>query len=132
MESKRRHIDPEQMTSGERLDRIVEILVRAGLRLYWEGEGTTVLIPEPLSFEMPVPYKGRVPFGEKKVGFEREAVALEQAIIKRIVQLKAEGLSTQKIARRLNREDHESRRTGRWTRVAVWRILQRKKKGVTK
>lgn len=37
MKSKRRHIDPEQLTSEERLDRIVEILVRAGLKLYWEA-----------------------------------------------------------------------------------------------
>lgn len=30
------HIDPEKMTSQERLDRIVEILVRGGLRLVEE------------------------------------------------------------------------------------------------
>ncbi len=29
MEKGRRHVDPEQMTSAERLDRIVEILVKA-------------------------------------------------------------------------------------------------------
>ncbi|MCG3206090.1 MAG: hypothetical protein KCHDKBKB_02816 [Elusimicrobia bacterium] len=33
MEASYRHIDPEKMTSQERLDRIVEILVQGGLRL---------------------------------------------------------------------------------------------------
>jgi hypothetical protein len=33
MKSGYRHIDPEKMTSQERLDRIIEILVLGGLRL---------------------------------------------------------------------------------------------------
>ncbi len=32
-----RHIDPDKMTAEERLERIVEILVKAGLRLFWEA-----------------------------------------------------------------------------------------------
>ena len=132
MGKEERPVDPDIMTSAERLERIIEILVRGGLRLYWEGEGTMLSKPESVKFEMPVPYKGRIPFGQRKAGVNRERVELEQAIIKQIRELKTKGYSTEKIAQQLNQEDHASRRSGKWTRVAVWRILKRNKKGVTK
>lgn len=57
----------------------------------------------------------------------------EEYWIAQIRRLSAEGLSSEEIARQLNQEDQMSRRAGRWSRTAVWRILRRVgDKGVTK
>jgi hypothetical protein len=53
--------------------------------------------------------------------------------VRRIQELASQKLSTEKIARHLNEEDHETKRAGKWSRTAVWRTLQQlKKKAVTK
>ena len=66
--------------------------------------------------------RGRIPFGHGTDAFW----------IKRIQELSKQRLSSEKIAKHLNREDHESKRAGKWSRTAVWRILKRlKEKSVT-
>ena len=58
---------------------------------------------------------------------------IEMFLIRRIQELAEQGHSTEKIARQLNQEDHVSKRAGKWSRTAVWRILKRlKEKSVTK
>lgn len=76
-----------------------------------------------------LPKCGPIPFGQKlgKNGLEIEEN--ETALIKRICELAKQRWSSEKIAKRLNQEDHQTRRAGKWTRTAVWRIL---KKGVTR
>ncbi len=62
----------------------------------------------------------------------RETNEDEMRWIKRIWELKAQGLSSEKIAQQLNREDQTSKRAGKWSRPTVWRILKRiKEKGIT-
>ena len=60
-------------------------------------------------------------------------LAYSAAWIRRIQELARQKYSTEKIAQFLNKEDHETKRAGKWSRTAVWRILQRpQKKPVTK
>lgn len=121
MENWRKFLDPEDMTPMERMERIVELLATAAARE--EKEKTKPDISDSSSQTETVhapSAKGRIPFGQ------------EVGEIGRIQELTAQGWSSEKIAKQLNLEDHESKRSGKWYRTAVWRILKRlKKKGVT-
>jgi DNA invertase Pin-like site-specific DNA recombinase len=60
----------------------------------------------------------------------------EQAVIERMQELKASGLSTRAIAAQLNEEGHRAKRGGVWNHVQVWQVLNpeqgRRPRGVRK
>ena len=120
--------EPVDMTPGERLDQIVALMSKgvvqsmkpekANDQVQTKNSNKVLPIePIPIHKILPeIPRIGRIPFGEIK----------EEAIwINRIIGLNAQSLSSEKIAKTLNREDHSSIRSGKWTRTAVWRILKR-------
>lgn len=145
----------DEMTPAERFDRVVEILSRASLRLLKKQQAEAACqnpgepeaaatadeqLAEPDSTEkaewergvlegqLAIPrYKGRVPFGQRKSGHDRQINEIELLLIKDIQRLAAEGLSSEKIARWLNQKDKVSQRAGKWSRTAVWRILKNMK-----
>ncbi len=136
----RKHLDPEDMTPEERLRRVVDLLATASIRL-----ATGEKVPAELNAkdkEATIPASGaqsqkivreigRVPFGQKVTERGRAVDATELKWIKRIRELVAEGLSMENIAKRLNAEDHETRRQGKWCGSTVWRLLRREsKKGI--
>jgi len=129
--------NPDDMTPEERLDRIVEILAEASLRLLREQQSETAEPAGPPVPDTPAPAfcpmkLGRLPFGQEKFDGGRVESPDEAALVKRICELAREGLSTDAIAKRLNQEDKTSKRSGKWSKVAVWRILRREKgRGVT-
>lgn len=120
-----------------RMRRIAQLLANASVRLIDKGdepkkEDTAALTKAPANLAM---YRGqgRIPFGKKLTEFGWEDNELEMKWIRRIIELKGQGLTTYKIAKRLNAEDHETLRAGKWSRTAVWRTLKALKnsKGVT-
>ena len=113
---------PDDMTPEERLDEILDIIARGAVRLALEEK----LLGHPMLSPLPTG-RGRMPFGVIKEEGRRFVNLVEAALIERIDRLRAEGLSLAKIAKRLNDEDRESRRAGKWSGAAVWRILRRKK-----
>ena len=136
----RKHLDPEDMTADEIYERVVDLLVAGLLRLILEEEGNKKgpaidmatekvednfpVLPAPSETKLILEsiVRGRIPFGHGGEAFW----------IKRIQELNGQGFSSEKIAKQLNQEDHESKRAGKWSRTAVWRILKRlKEKGVT-
>ena len=134
MENWRNYLDPEEMTPEERLERVVELMATGALRLIREeqdvgrtnsisSEKSENIIPTTSNIPIP-PKKGRVPFGERITTAGREVNEVELAWIKRIQELASQGCSSEYIAEKLNEEDHESKRAGKWSRVAVWRILK--------
>jgi hypothetical protein len=141
----------DEMTPEERFRRVVEILSRASIRLLnnqmaeatgqdavKSGQAVTasrqVAAPDPtekvdlehgvLEGHLALPQRGRVPFGQKKYGQDRQVNEIELALMKDIQRLAAEGLSSEQIAQWLNQEDKVSKRAGKWSRTAVWRILK--------
>jgi len=118
---------PEDMTPAERLTRVVELLAAAALRLI---EEPPTQVEEAGPHPAPVVFRprGRVAFGKRweLEGWKDDPI--EAAWIGRIVAWAKEGLSSEKIARRLNVEDRETRRAGKWSRPMVWRILRREKR----
>ncbi len=137
MKKKCWYVDPSELTPVERLDRIVELLAKASLMLAVEQMGKSEAGIEEVAKSAPaisVPTSlqlksGPIPFGQKQAGLDRVVEESEAKWIKRIQELAKAGLSTEKIAKRLNREDKESRRAGKWSRSAVWRILKRPEGG---
>ncbi|OGS12952.1 MAG: hypothetical protein A2234_06930 [Elusimicrobia bacterium RIFOXYA2_FULL_58_8] len=143
----------DEMTPEERFNRVVEILTQASLRLLgkqraeaagqnveksWQATtvGEQIVGPPPeeapldySSSEVPrePPRRGRVPFGHRKYGEDRQIHEIELSLVKDIQRLAAEGLSSEQIAQRLNQDDKVSKRAGKWSRTAVWRILKRLK-----
>jgi len=136
----------DEMTPDERFRRVVEILTRASVRLLEKqraeaaarekGEpvvpGNALTEPEerkvldftsPEVYE-PEPRRGRIPFGQRRDGPRIKENDIEVSLIKDIRRLAAEGLSSEQIAQRLNQEDKVSKRAGKWSRTAVWRILK--------
>lgn len=118
-----------------RMRRLAQLLANASVRLAVDGEKPQNELseegkPPGLTVEIG---QGRMPFGKKRTLFGWVENELEAKWIRRIVELDEEGLSTEKIAKRLNEEDRETRRAGKWSRTAVWRTLKAldKKKGVT-
>ena len=86
---------------------------------------------EPFGMRRRAP-QGRVPFGFQQNLYGRAIYEPEIKWLQRIHELATQKLSTEKIARLLNKEDLTSKRAGKWSRTAVWRILKRiKKKAVT-
>lgn len=140
----RRYLDPEDLTPEERLQRLTELLAVAVRRLAMEEEERKKKGLPPMEkaeddqtvlqdkFILEAPDKGRIPFGEMMGPEGREINEEEIHWIKRILELSRQGLSSEKIAQQLNREDHASKRAGKWFRPTVWRILKKlKEKGVT-
>lgn len=135
MEKKRWYADPGELTPAERLDRIVELLAKASYLLAVEEmkraksgikeEEPAQVISAPTPLELK---SGPVPYGQRQMGLDRVVNEAETKWIKRIQELNKAGLSTEKISKRLNEEDQESQRAGKWSRSAVWRILKRIKK----
>jgi DNA invertase Pin-like site-specific DNA recombinase len=68
---------------------------------------------------------GSPPFGLRSEGKELVPLAAEQAVIKRIVELRAQGLSLPRIVQVLADEGYPSKRGGRWHPQTVSRVLQR-------
>lgn len=142
----------DDMTPEERFERVVEILSQASLRLLRKQQAEAAgqspekpeaaataseeaIAPDPMETAdlesgviegqiAPPPRRGRVPFGQRKCGQDRQINEIELSLIKDIQRLAAEGLSSEQIAQRLNQEDKVSRRAGKWSRTAVWRILK--------
>ncbi|HOW27545.1 MAG TPA: recombinase family protein [Elusimicrobiota bacterium] len=114
-------------TPEERLERIVELLAIGVLRLLAEQKEATdpPVIKQPSE---PPPQKRRIPFGLEKVDGGRDIDAIEKKWVERIQQIASEGNSSEYIAKALNQEDRETKRVGKWSRTAVWRILQLLKK----
>ncbi len=137
MENWRKYLDPDDITPEEREERVIELLATAVVRLMGDErkeETKPPILVSPSQSEIahaPL-VKGRIPFGQETGGMGRVFNETETRWIKRIQELAAQGWSSEKIARQLNLEDHESKRAGKWSRTAVWRILKRlKEKGVT-
>ena len=132
MENWKKYLDPEDMTPEERTERVVELLATAVVRLILGERKEETKLPTSASSAQPEiahapPAKGRVPFGQEMSEMGRIFKEAEFRWINRIQQLAAQGRSSEKIARQLNMEDHESKRVGKWSRTAVWRILKRLK-----
>lgn len=129
MKKVRPYWDPNELTPEERADRVVELLAEAAVKMADEEKngiakpkdagisGTPTIVVKMQS--------GPMPFGQEACGLERVESEKEMKWVKRIQELNKAGLSTERIAKRLNEEDQESRRAGKWSRSAVWRILRR-------
>ena len=116
-------------TSEERLNRVIEILADAVFRAVLAeqtgiAEASTLHRGTSISSIPRLPQKGPVPFGQRIVEEGVEEDPDEKRLIRQIQRLSAKGYSGDKIAKRLNREDKKSRRAGKWSRTAVWRILK--------
>lgn len=127
MEDWRKHMTPEDMAPMDRLSRVVELLASAVLRLI-EKPPTTSDDPAPGPVPPGFGPRGRVPFGKQWELEGWKDDPREAVWIGRILAWAKEGLSSEKIARKLNAEDRETRRASKWSRTAVWRILQREKR----
>ena len=128
MDDSKWYVDPDKLTPEERLSLIINLLAKAGVRLALKEKesGKVVIKAPPISLASLLPAKsGPVPFGQKAYGINRIIDEAESKWVKRIRELKEAGLSTEKIAKVLNVEDKESKRAGKWSRAAVWRILKR-------
>jgi len=129
MKKVRPYWDPNDLTPEERADRVIELLAEAAVRMADEEKyGIAKPKDAGISDAPTIVVKlqsGPVPCGQEPLGFERVENEREMKWIKRIQELHEAGLSTEKIAKRLSEEDKESRRAGKWSRSAVWRILGR-------
>lgn len=72
-----------------------------------------------------IKYTRIAPFGFTFDGSQMVQNSQEQAIIGRIQRLKMEGLSTVKIAKRLDEEGTKNRSGGKFSQMLVWKILNR-------
>ncbi len=122
--------DPKDLTSQERGLRIMELHASILERMKREKENPA---PPPsekverLGTRTRSP-QGRVPFGFQQNPYGRGAHEVEAKWVQRIQELVSQKFSSEQIARTLNKEDHETKRAGKWSRTAVWRILQRSQK----
>jgi|GEM_PF-1093116 len=133
--SRIRKLHPEQMTPQERLERLIELLANGVVRAARNKTFDPVGKINPISVKSThsLQKKGRIPFGQCKAETGRASNPTEAYWIAQIIRMSAEGFSSGQIAQRLNQEDTMSQRAGRWSRTAVWRILQHlKQTGVTK
>jgi len=133
--TERRQSQYDWMIPEERFRRIVDLLAAAVIRIAQEESSTPVKkspSPPTIHDSLRPTAKGRIPYGERQTPVGRSINPSEEHWLKRIRELSADGLSSEGIAKHLNQEDRESKRAGKWSRTAVWRILQRsKKKAVT-
>ena len=122
-----RSLDPSSLTPEEYIFRFSELLNRASERIHNQKENDLIPLKEPsepLGMRTTAP-QGRVPFGFQQNPYGRAVLESETKWIQRIHELASHNLSTEKIAQRLNKEDRKSKRAGKWSRTAVWRILKR-------
>ena len=137
MKKRQEDFDSESITPAELSQRVVDILASAAVRLLTEGKKEAIGPPTSTTPTwnydcLTLPKRGPIPFGQKLGKNGLEVNENEMVMIKRIQELAKEGWLSEKIAKLLNAEDHETKRAGKWTRTAVWRILKRlKEKGVT-
>lgn len=130
-----RLIDPRNLTPEERGLRIMELHTSILERMKQEKENPAPPPSEKIErlgtcARSP---QGRIPFGFQQNPYGRAVHEGEAKWVQRIEALASQKFSLEKIAQALNKEDHETKRAGKWSRTAVWRILQRSKKsGVTK
>jgi hypothetical protein len=97
-----------------------------------ELNGLASIENDPLGTRTFAP-QGRVPFGFRQNPYGRAVHDPEMKWIEYIHELASQGFSTEKIAFILNKEDRQTKRAGKWSRTAIWRILKRFKKiAVTK
>ena len=130
MKKRQRVFESEIISSEELTRRVVNILASATVRLATEGEkkneNPNILAATAQPGDFPIlPKRGPIPFGQKPGANGVEIDENEIALIKRIQELAAQELSSETIAKMLNKEDHQTKRSGRWTRTAVWRILNK-------
>ena len=130
MKKRQEDFDSENITPAELSQRVVEILASAAVRLLTEGKKEDVSPPTSTTPTwnydcLTLPKRGPIPFGQKLGTKGLEINEKEMILIKRIQELAKEGWSSEKIAKLLNAEDHETKRAGKWTRTAVWRILKK-------
>lgn len=133
MGKRRMYIEPRELTPKERLDRVIKLLAEAAYSLAVEEikkQESGIMGEEKLEpvISAPIPLQlksGPVPFGQKKMGLDRVVDECEVCWIRRVQELKEAGMSNEKIAKRLNEEDKESRLAGRWYANAVLYILRR-------
>jgi len=133
MKKKQKEIGSEDIQ--ELSQRVVELLAAAAVNLVTEGEkgNSPISVAPDQPYDFPIVRKGRIPFGQRMSHEGLVENEIEMFLIRRIQELAEQGHSTEKIARQLNQEDHVSKRAGKWSRTAVWRILKRlKEKSVTK
>ena len=118
-----------RFSPAERLEKIVELLVKASLRLLNEETAKETQTPEPeKSQERLVPKRGRIPFGQQRGVGGLEPNPIETNLIEEITRLVSEKKSLREIAEHLNALDKTSRRAGHWSATAVWRISRRLRK----
>lgn len=118
------YFDPfEKMDAKKRLDRFVELLAIGVIKLI--ASKKSVMTSQADLDPMPDwdQIRGRFRFGR---------TIEDKYTIKRIVELNGQGLSTGKILKVMNAEDHSSSRQGIWDRSALWRILKRIKEKALK
>ena len=125
MDDWKKYLDSDDLTPEDNAKRVVEILSEGCLRSIKEQkENPTSATPQKPNLGF-YPKPGVIPFGytwSDKGIVKNES---EMLWVRRIVELGSFGLSSEKIARQLNKEDHLTRRRGKWTRTAVWRILKK-------
>src|SRR5258708_7638036 len=122
-----RSFDPSVLTSEEYLLRLSELLNRASERILNQKGNDPVPAEEPsepLGMRTTAP-QGQIPFGFQQNPYGRAVLDSEMKWLERIFELESQNLSTEKIAQCLNEEDRTSKRAGKWSRTAVWRILKR-------
>ena len=134
--------DPEEMTSQERSEQMLQLLAGAVVRLI-ENEKAAGIDPPPkksnsenlndvpiskhlsgkITIQIPEPKLGRMPFGERrKESGTRESHPTETVWMKRMLEWSKEGESLSKIANRMNKEDRETRYAGKWDRASFFSI----------
>ena len=135
--------EPESMSMEEREDRVIKLLATALFRMVTEKINDQSNIVEATKGKQEIDSKistppifpgksGPVPFGFIAFGLDRVANEAEVKVIRQIYEWADIGISSGKIAQFLNETDKESKRVGKWSRTAVWRILKgRENKGVT-
>ena len=124
--SRSRILDTSGSTIEECTLRMSEIIEKVRKETIQEEESPAPVkeTPEPHGSRMPSP-QGRIPFGFQQNPYGRAIFEPELKWIERTHELALQKLSTEKIAGILNREDTTSKRAGKWSRPAVWRILKR-------
>ena len=120
----------DDMTPDERMEKVITILAEAVVKVAMKQQQDGIQTPslETLKarlFDRKFQRSGIAPFGYRKENGKLITNPPEMVWINKIKKLEIEGLSTGKIARQLNAEDHSTKWAGKWDRSKVWRILRR-------
>jgi len=142
MDPYRTRLDPEEMTPEERMEWVVAILANAVIKTAYKQQGSLnihqeessntsshqdVSIQKSKNNLFPIraeKKKGSSRFGFKEQPDGRLTVDGRNIVIKIINEMIKQGISTRKIASRLNAEGYKTGRNKKWSGTAVWRILQ--------